>query len=92
MPATQFNVIIVGAGALGTFHAYQALKMGKKVLLLEKDKRAQEATVRNFGQVVPSGLPPESEWHQYGRDATAIYKEIQEQTDISVRYNGSCYV
>ncbi|MFA6059176.1 MAG: TIGR03364 family FAD-dependent oxidoreductase [Taibaiella sp.] len=92
MNYNQFDIIVVGAGALGTFHAYQALKMGKKVLLLEKDKRAQEATVRNFGQVVPSGLPPEGEWHAYGRIATAIYREIQQEYNIGIRNNGSCYI
>lgn len=92
MEQNQFDVIVIGAGALGTFHAYQALKMGRKVLLLEKDKKAQEATVRNFGQVVPSGLPPESEWHAYGRAATQIYKEIQEEHNIGIRNNGTCYI
>lgn len=88
----QFDVIIIGAGALGVFHAYHALKAGKTVLLLEKDKRAQEATVRNFGQVVPSGLIPGSEWHEYGRMATELYKEIQSEFHISIRNNGSCYI
>lgn len=92
MNQNQFDVIIVGAGALGTFHAYHCLKAGKTVLLLEKDKKAQEATVRNFGQVVPSGHAPESEWHHYGRIATALYKEIQEEFNIGIRNNGSCYI
>lgn len=87
-----FDIIIIGAGALGVFHAYHALKAGKQVLLLEKDKRAQEATVRNFGQVVPSGLIPGSEWHEYGRIATALYKELQEEYNIGIRNNGSCYI
>ncbi len=86
------DIIVIGAGALGIFHAYHALKAGKKVLLLEKDKRAQEATVRNFGQVVPSGLIPGSEWHEYGRIATALYKELQEEFNIGIRNNGSCYI
>ncbi|RQO29935.1 TIGR03364 family FAD-dependent oxidoreductase [Taibaiella sp. KBW10] len=88
----QFDLIVVGAGALGVFHAYHALKAGKTVLLIEKDKRAQEATVRNFGQVVPSGLVPGSEWHQYGRIATALYKEIQQEFNIGIRPNGTCYI
>ena len=92
MSQNQFDVIIVGAGALGIFHAYYALKTGKTVLLLEKDKKAQEATVRNFGQVVTSGHAPDSEWHHYGRVATALYKEIQEEFNIGIRNNGSCYI
>lgn len=92
MRSNEFDVIIVGAGALGIFHAYYCLKAGKTVLLLEKDKKAQEATVRNFGQVVPSGHAPESRWHHYGRITTALYKEIQEEFLIGIRDNGSCYI
>ncbi|PSK95278.1 TIGR03364 family FAD-dependent oxidoreductase [Taibaiella chishuiensis] len=92
MRSNQFDVIIVGAGALGVFHAYHCLKAGKKVLLLEKDREAQEATVRNFGQVVPSGHAPDSEWHTYGRIATELYKEIQAEFPIGIRQRGSCYI
>lgn len=91
MDKNHFDIVVVGAGALGTFHAYHALKAGKKVLVVEKDKRPQEATVRNFGQVVPSGLPV-GEWNRYGREATEIYKEIQEEYAIGIRNNGSCYI
>lgn len=87
----HFDLIVVGSGILGTFHAYHALKSGKSVLILEKDKRPQEATVRNFGQVVPSGLPV-GEWNHYGRMATELYKEIQAEYPIGIRNNGSCYI
>lgn len=92
MENIKYDFVIVGAGALGVFHAYHALKAGKKVLLLEKDKMAQEATVRNFGHVVPSGLVPGSIWHQYGTAATAYYKSIQKECNIGIRNNGSCYI
>ncbi|KAB7730192.1 TIGR03364 family FAD-dependent oxidoreductase [Rudanella paleaurantiibacter] len=85
-----YDLIIVGAGALGTFHAYHAAKAGKRVLLLEKDNRPVSSTVRNFGQVVPSGLS--GRWYTYGRRSLEIYREIQAQADISVRQNGSVYI
>lgn len=87
---TNFDLIIVGAGALGTFHAYHAAKRGQRVLLLEKDNRPVGSTVRNFGQVVPSGLA--GRWFDYGRRSLEIYREIQAQTDITVRQNGSIYI
>ncbi len=87
---TTYDLIIVGAGALGTFHAYHAAKRGKRVLLLEKDNRPVSSTVRNFGQVVPSGLS--GRWFDYGRRSLEIYRELQRQTDITVRQNGSVYV
>ncbi len=86
----MYDLIIVGAGALGTFHAYHAAKAGQRVLLLEKDRYPIGATVRNFGQVVPSGLA--GRWFDYGRDSLTTYRAIQQETDITVRQNGTVYV
>ncbi|AQG78700.1 TIGR03364 family FAD-dependent oxidoreductase [Spirosoma montaniterrae] len=86
----MFDLIIIGAGALGTFHAYHAAKAGQRVLLLEKDQYPVGATVRNFGQVVPSGLA--GRWFELGRRSLEIYADIQRQTDISIRANGTVYI
>lgn len=86
----MYDLIIVGAGALGTFHAYQAAQAGLRVLLLEKDWYPVGATVRNFGQVVPSGLA--GRWFGYGRRSLEIYQAIQQETDITVRANGTIYI
>lgn len=86
----MYDLIVVGGGVLGAFHAYHALEAGLKVALIEKDKAPQEATTRNFGQVVPSGM--DSKWQAYGRESLKIYKEIQSKFDISIRNNGSVYI
>lgn len=85
-----YDLVIIGAGALGTFHAYHAARAGKRVLLLEKDNRPQRATVRNFGQVVPSGLS--GRWFEYGRRSVEIYRDIQAEHELTVRQNGTIYV
>lgn len=86
----SFDLIVVGAGVLGTFHAYHAARAGQRVLLLEKDRYPVGATVRNFGQVVPSGLA--GRWFDYGRRSLEIYGRIQEETDLTVRQNGTVYI
>ena len=86
----NYDLIVIGAGILGTAHALQAARNGQSVLLLEKDNRPMGATVRNFGQAVPSGLG--GKWHQLGRESAALYRQIQAEYDISVRANGSVYV
>jgi FAD dependent oxidoreductase TIGR03364 len=91
MQSPHYDLIITGAGALGSFHAYHACQKGLKVLLLEKDLQPQEATVRNFGQVVPSGLS-RGKWQNYGRRSLEIYKSLQSKFDISVRQQGSVYI
>ena len=90
MTNKHFDLIVIGGGILGTFHAYHALVAGKTVLQLEKDNYPVGATVRNFGQVVPSGM--EAEWFEYGAAGLEIYKSIQQEFDISVRNNGSVYI
>jgi FAD dependent oxidoreductase TIGR03364 len=85
----KYDLIIVGGGVLGTFHAYHALELGLKVALIEKDLQPQSATVRNFGQVVPSGM--NTKWQNYGRKSLSYYNQIQSKFDITVRNNGSIY-
>lgn len=86
----KFDLIVVGGGILGTFHAYHALKRGLKVALLERNSVPQGATVRNFGQVVPSGM--DLTWQNYGRESLAIYNELHSQADLTIRKNGSVYI
>ena len=91
MANNHFDLIVTGAGALGSFHAYHAAKKGLKVLLLEKDEKPMEATVRNFGQVVPSGLSS-GKWQNFGRRSLETYCDIQSRFDITVRQNGTVYL
>src|SRR5690625_4883938 len=90
MNGKEYDLIIIGAGIMGIFHAYHALKRGKSVLLLEKDNYPSGATVRNFGQIVPSGMY--GIWFDYGIRSMSIYKSIQKELDISVRNDGSVYL
>ncbi len=86
----MYDLAIVGGGVLGSFHAYHAMKKGLKVALFEKDRAPLGATVRNFGQVVPSGM--NTKWQAYGRESLKIYKEIQSEMDISVKQQGTVYL
>ena len=90
MPDKIYDVLIVGGGILGTFHAYHALEKGLRVALLEKDAKPRGATVRNFGQIVPSGM--DAKWQRFGRRSLEIYKSLQAKFDISLGQNGSIYL
>ena len=84
------DLIVVGGGILGAAHAYHALQRGLRVILLERHGEPRGATVRNFGQVVPSGMAPR--WQALGRQSLEIYKSIQAEFDISIRPNGTLYL
>lgn len=84
------QIVIVGGGILGLAHAYHLLEAGMQVTLMEKNDPLQGSSVRNFGQIVPSGFS--AEWQKYGIKSAAIYQKIHEEWDLSLRKEGSLYV
>lgn len=86
------DVIVVGAGVLGTFHAYFAAKKGYKTLLLERNPLPNDASTRNFGMIVQTIVAPSGEWATYAHDSREIYLELQRDYDLPVRQIGSMYV
>jgi hypothetical protein len=56
--ARHADVIVVGAGILGTFHAYFASKKGYRTLLLECNPFPNDASTRNFGMIVQTIVAP----------------------------------
>ncbi len=53
------EVAIVGGGILGIAHALEAARLGRQVVLFERDGAAWGASVRNFGMIWPIGQPAE---------------------------------
>ena len=49
------RVVVVGAGILGTMHAWMARRAGAEVVHIDRDREARGASVRNFGLVWVGG-------------------------------------
>ncbi|MEW1793321.1 TIGR03364 family FAD-dependent oxidoreductase [Streptomyces niveus] len=49
------RVIVVGAGVVGTMHAWHAVDRGHEVIQIERESEARGASLRNFGQIWVSG-------------------------------------
>ncbi|MFE0818228.1 TIGR03364 family FAD-dependent oxidoreductase [Streptomyces sp. NPDC058807] len=49
------RVIVVGAGVVGTMHAWHAVNRGHEVVQIERETEARGASLRNFGQIWVSG-------------------------------------
>jgi D-hydroxyproline dehydrogenase subunit beta len=86
------DVLVIGAGILGTFHAYYAAKKGYKTILLERNQFPSDASTRNFGMIVQTIVETDSEWALFARASREIYRTIQAETDITVKNPGSLYL
>ncbi len=86
------NVIVVGAGVLGAFHAYYAALRGWSTLLLERNALPSDASTRNFGIIAQSLVAPGTVEAAYTRATAAIYRSIQDRHDITVSATGSLYL
>ncbi|WOX04985.1 TIGR03364 family FAD-dependent oxidoreductase [Microbulbifer pacificus] len=87
----KFDLAIVGAGVLGSFAALEALRKGKRVLLLDAGVIARGATVRNFGQLVPSGMAL-GPWRELGIRSLSIYRQLQPMVGGAIWQQGSTYI
>ncbi len=69
------RAVIVGAGILGTMHAWMALRAGFDVLLVDTHSEPRGATVRNFGLIWVSGRAVGGEL-QVALRARRLWEEI----------------
>jgi len=90
-PNQEYDVIVVGAGILGVFHAYFAAKNGLRVLILERDVAPRGASVRNFGWCIPSAMAPGT-WAERGIASLKIYRELASAVGFQFSQNGTLYV
>ena len=53
---------MVGAGIVGLAHALAAAKLGKRVVVIDRDAQANGASIRNFGFITVSGQAQQEVW------------------------------
>lgn len=83
------RVIVVGAGVVGTMHAWHAVNRGHEVVQIERESEARGASLRNFGQIWVSGRAGGEELDTALR-ARELWEEIGAQVEgLGFRANGS---
>src|ERR1700761_3109895 len=87
MQASGFDVAVVGAGIVGLAHALAAAKTGKRVVVIDRDPRANGASIRNFGFITVTGQERGESWG-LARRARDVWAEIAPQAGIDVTQKG----
>ncbi len=82
-----FDVAIIGAGIIGLAHALAAAKAGKRVIVIERDPRANGASIRNFGFVTVTGQARGDMWSLAMRTRD-IWAETAPAAGIAVEQKG----
>ena len=83
----MYDVAIVGAGIVGLAHALIAARRGKRVVVVDRDARANGASVRNFGFVTVTGQQYPECWRRARRSAE-IWDEVAAAAGIEVLRRG----
>jgi 2-polyprenyl-6-methoxyphenol hydroxylase-like FAD-dependent oxidoreductase len=87
MSSQSFDLAVVGGGIIGLAHAYAAAKVGKRVAVIERDARANGASIRNFGFITVSGQELMRHWDAVlpGRILRVHHEDVVSDLEGSVR-------
>ena len=87
MASDSFDLAVVGAGIVGLAHALAAARLGKRVVVIDRDARANGASVRNFGFVTVTGQQRGECWRR-ARRSRDVWAEIAPLAGIRVEQRG----
>ena len=82
-----FDVAVVGAGIVGLAHALAAARAGKRVVVIERDPRANGASIRNFGFITVTGQERGESW-ALARRTRDVWATVAPEAGIAVEQRG----
>ena len=82
-----YDLAVIGAGILGLAHAYTAAKAGKRVVVIDRDPRANGASIRNFGFITVTGQERGESW-RLSRRTRDIWAKVAPQAGIAIEQRG----
>jgi D-hydroxyproline dehydrogenase subunit beta len=82
-----YDLAVVGGGILGLAHAYVAARSGQRVVLIERDRSANGASIRNFGFITVTGQERGTSW-ELARRTRDIWAQIAPAARIAVEQQG----
>src|SRR5579863_8683491 len=82
-----FDVAVVGAGIVGLAHALAAAKAGNRVVVIDRDPRANGASIRNFGFITVTGQERGESW-SLARRTRDVWVAFAPEAGIAVEQKG----
>ncbi len=86
-----FDLAVIGAGIVGLAHALAAARLGKRVVVLDRDAQANGASVRNFGFITVTGQERGPVWRR-ARRSRDVWAEIAGPAGIAIEQRGLAMV
>jgi hypothetical protein len=87
MTSRVFDLAVIGGGVLGLAHAYVAAKAGKRVAVIERDVRANGASIRNFGFITVTGQERGESW-RLARRTRDIWAAVAVEAGLRIEQRG----
>lgn len=82
-----YDLAVIGGGIIGLAHAYAAARLGKRVCVIERDVRANGASIRNFGFITVTGQARGDSW-RLARRTRDLWVELAPQAGIRIEHEG----
>lgn len=86
-----FDAGVVGAGIVGLAHAYHLAKRGMKVAVFERNSRAEGASIRDSGMILPIAQPP-GRARKLALRSRDLLCEVLKETGIKYEECGSLHL
>ena len=82
-----YDLAVIGGGVIGLAHAITAARRGKRVVVIERDTRANGASIRNFGFITVTGQERGRSW-SLARRTRDVWDEIAPLAGIPIEHRG----
>jgi FAD dependent oxidoreductase TIGR03364 len=84
---SRFDLAVIGAGIVGLGNALAAARQGLKVVVIDRNLRANGASIRNFGFITVTGQPRGDVW-RLARRARDIWADVAPRAGIAIEHQG----